>query len=294
LDVERVILIPQGGLQLLPLHAAWHKVDGKKRYFMDDYEVTYAPSTYALDASRRRAAHSAKIALVVGVGAYDKLPPLPYIRFEANAVAALFDTAPLIDAAATLDVFKQRATGAAYLHLACHGSFAWVQGSHASALYLANDKPLTLSEIMGGLDLKSTRLVTLSACETGIIDMQQSPDEYVGLPAGFLQAGAAAVVSTLWAVDDLSTTLVMEHFYTNHLNGSAVPAALMEAQHWLRDVRAEKLAARFKAERLKPAQERLMTYKQASQAWRRFAAMDPDDRPFANPYYWAAFTFTGA
>lgn len=61
------------------------------------------------------------------------------------------------------------------------------------------------------------RLVTLSACETGITDIRQSPDEFLGLQAGLLQAGAPTVVSTLWPVDDLSTMLLMERFYQNLL-----------------------------------------------------------------------------
>jgi hypothetical protein len=36
-----------------------------------------------------------------------------------------------------------------------------------------------------------------------------------------------------------------------------------------------------------------MPYEQASTAWRRFAGMQPDIRPFAHPFYWAAFIFSG-
>ena len=60
-------------------------------------------------------------------------------------------------------------------------------------------------------------------------------DEYVGLPAGFLQAGAPCVVSTLWAVDDMSTALLMERFYQQHLDEGLSPSrALRAAQRWLR------------------------------------------------------------
>ncbi len=56
---------------------------------------------------------------------------------------------------------------------------------------------------------------------------------------------------------------------------------------------AEELAARFDAERHKPTHERTMPYEQASAAWRRFLEMKPEERPFAHPYHWAAFTFSG-
>jgi CHAT domain-containing protein len=46
-----------------------------------------------------------------------------------------------------------------------------------------------------------------------ITDFTSTSDEYIGLPSGFILAGAANVVSTLWAVNDLSTALFMIHFY---------------------------------------------------------------------------------
>jgi CHAT domain-containing protein len=62
-------------------------------------------------------------------------------------------------------------------------------------------------------------------------------DEYIGLPSGFLYAGAPTVISSLWAVDDLATSLLMNHWYENILQkkmGKA--AALREAQLWVRDL----------------------------------------------------------
>jgi hypothetical protein len=45
LNVKRLLLLPSGGLQLLPLHAAWFKdEDGKKHCLLDEYEIIYAPS----------------------------------------------------------------------------------------------------------------------------------------------------------------------------------------------------------------------------------------------------------
>lgn len=138
------------------------------------------------------------------------------------------------------------------------------------------------------------RLVTLSACETGITDIRQSLDEFLGLPAGLMQAGAPAVVSTLWAVNDLSTMLLMERFFRNYLQeGLSLPEALRQAQLWLRDVTAGELAERFTAERLEMLGERLPA-DVVSGGYRRFSLdYEPEDRSFAHPYYWAAFTFSG-
>jgi CHAT domain-containing protein len=290
-----VLLMPQGGIGLLPLHAAWREVDGTQRAFLDDYMVSYAPSGYALAVSQRRLRephrqHRSLLAVI------NPTADLPFTPLEGEAVMALFDPATryhLMAGDATIEAVVQGASGHSYVHFACHGLYAWVDAMQ-SGLRLA-DGDLTLAELLAKLDLSATRLITLSACETGLTDIvRQSPDEYLGLPAGFLQVGAPAVISTLWAVEDLSTMLLMEHFYQAHLQDHLPPAAaLRQAQRWLRDLTADHLRQRFAAER-----EALLTTRMpgevVSTQYRRFAALDPDAQPFAHPFYWAAFTFSGA
>ncbi len=92
-------------------------------------------------------------------------------------------------------------------HFSCHGYFN-VASSLESALLLANNERLTLGEIFQ-LSLTQCRLVTLSACETGLTDFRSFSDEYIGLPSGFLFAGSPSVVSSLWTVSDLSTAFLM-------------------------------------------------------------------------------------
>jgi CHAT domain-containing protein len=288
-----VLLMPQGGIGLLPLHAAWRKVEGTRRAFLDDYTVSYAPSGYALTVSQRRQRepHRRQRSLLAVI---NPTANLPFTPLEGEAVMALFDPATrhhLVEGEATMDAVVQGASGRSYVHFACHGFYAWLDVMQ-SGLLLA-DGNLTLTEILARLDLKAVRLVILSACETGLTDIRH-PDEYLGLPAGFLQAGAQAVISTLWTVDDLSTMLLMEQFYQVHLHDHVPPAgALRQAQRWLRDLTAEHLRQRFAAEREALLTTR-MSGKVVSAQYRRFATLDPDARPFAHPFYWAAFTFSGA
>lgn len=275
------------------MHAAWFRDEkGQKCILLDDYEIVYAPSAYALDIANRRAttrrttASTGHTALVVGVNDYKNLSQLINAVPEAEAIARVLGVKPLLDAAATTTTAKTGAAGAAYLHLSCHGSFNW-NNPMDSALYLAQDEPLRLSEIIGELDLRSALLVTLSACETGISDVRRSPDEYLGLPAGFLQAGAPAIVSSLWTVDDRSTSLLMERFYRNHIeNGLTGPAALREAQLWVRQATRKELGDYYKTFMRMTAQEAFEAFMTVSGA--------PDDRPYADPFYWAAFTYNGS
>jgi CHAT domain-containing protein len=88
------------------------------------------------------------------------------------------------------------------------------------------------------------RLVVLSACETGLYDTSNNPDDFVGLPATFMQLGAAGVIATLWQVDDLATALLMAKVYDLHLGERLAPAtALKRAQAWLREATKAELIA---------------------------------------------------
>ena len=167
----------------------------------------------------------------------------------------------------------------------------------ASGLDLADDR-LTLADLQQGeVDLSAARLVTLSACETGITDvLRGSAEEYVGIPAGFLLAGVPCVVSSLWAVPDLSTALLMERFYRNHLiDKMEFAAALREAQVWVRELNigevAEYAAQCYQQSTQKEEEKKeLLRY---MRHYRYLAERNPALCPFAHPYYWAAFTVNG-
>ena len=140
------------------------------------------------------------------------------------------------------------------------------------------------------------RLVALSACETGISDaLGHAPDEYVELPAGFLISGVPCVVSTLWAVPDFSTALLMCEFYRNHVcEGATIVAALRSAQLSVRDLKADAVADRAEGyARQSSDQIRKVLYR-LSRYYRSRSEADPEDRPFSHPYYWAAFSVNGA
>jgi CHAT domain-containing protein len=141
----------------------------------------------------------------------------------------------------------------------------------------------------------------LSDCQTAVTEYKQLPEEAIGLPAGFLQAGVPGVIGSLWTVEDLSTALLMQRFYLNHLRGDpddpararaplAPDEALRQAQLWLRDrltVRQvrEYLARVEKDKQISPAQ--------ASAYRREYEGRPEDELPFASPRYWAAFTAYG-
>ena len=142
---------------------------------------------------------------------------------------------------------------------------------------MAHDETLTLRDLLD-LKLQGLRLAVLSACETGIPGTNL-PDEVISLPTGLLQAGAAGVVSSLWSVADLSTMVLLSRFYELWRNQNLPPAtALRQAQLWLRDSTGPELAPYLQQSHPDLAAK---------------FAQAPDQRPFAHPFHWAAFTYTG-
>jgi CHAT domain-containing protein len=86
---------------------------------------------------------------------------------------------------------------------------------------------------VSALDLRTTELVVLSACETGLGKVAGG-EGTLGLQRAFHQAGARTTVASLWNVSDRTTMLLMSRFYEN-LWGKKLPKleALREAQLWL-------------------------------------------------------------
>jgi CHAT domain-containing protein/tetratricopeptide (TPR) repeat protein len=285
-----VVVILPGGLSVLPVHAAWRTDGRRRRHTLDDWTFTFAPSAYALMVSRRRLAdprrHERSLLAVA-----NPTGDLPFAVPEVEDVVATF--APgrrdvLGGPDATRDRLLAATGGHSYFHLACHGAYDWTDPMR-SWLLLAGHDPLTLAAIISDLDLERARLVALSACESGLTDISTAPDEYIGLPAGFLQAGAPAVLASLWPVADLSTSLLMQRFYHDHLGGRNPAAALRGAQLWLREATAAEL-------QLAPRWDHQWRQSGDPDAFRqsRYWRAHPDEVPFADPYHWASFVCVGA
>ena len=122
-----VLLQPSGLLWFLPLHAAWRIVDGKQRYFLDDYAVSYVPSGYVFAVSQRRRLEpqrQQRSPLIV----LDPTRTLAFAPAEGRAVAGAFaepGPPPLEPPNTSLDAVFARASRANYLHFACHGVYDW-------------------------------------------------------------------------------------------------------------------------------------------------------------------------
>ena len=103
------------------------------------------------------------------------------------------------------------------------GNGTWISGKDGSS---ANDGVMTAREI-ANLDLSSVDLVVLSACETALGDI--TSDGVLGLQRAFKNAGAGAIVMSLWKVDDEATQMLMTEFYSNMIEGNSIRASFNKA-----------------------------------------------------------------
>jgi len=309
-ECNQLILIPHQGMHILPLHAlplGKKEQTGKQttqNYLLDKFPrgVRYAPSCQLLQLSQNRQRPHFNYLFAI----QNPTDDLPYTNLEVEIIRTFFPSAQVLA--------KQEATEAALKvnqelplancnHFSCHGKFN-LKSPLESALILAKDEQpedglLTLAEIFE-LTLNQCRIVTLSACETGLTGLNDISDEYISLPSGFLYAGSPSVISSLWRVQDFSTTFLMIRFYENlsqfpRLQEGTVAIALNQAQQWLRNLSTEEFEKLIN--KYKPQIEQIFSqlperkYRIFQASLKQVCKRQP--YPFANPYYWAAFTATG-
>ncbi|MCG8418848.1 MAG: CHAT domain-containing protein [Proteobacteria bacterium] len=293
-DCTSATLIPVGRLALLPLHATWttDPDDATRRiYALDVLTISYAPNARSrLEAMTIAERVRPDSLLAIAEPASPKAGPLPNSTDEVRAIARLFQQSTILGhRAATHNNTVKSLPLHSSLHFAGHAS-ANLQKPLASGVRLA-DRDFTLADLLelrhGGL-----RLVTLSACETGVPGAKL-PDEVVNLPSGFLLAGAGGIVSSLWSADDISTMLLMVRFYYQwHKQNTEPRRALTEAQQWIRDStndeKQQYLEAICSADNTGPDS------RSGSCAARQILDEGrPWDRDFQHPFHWAAFTYVG-
>jgi CHAT domain-containing protein len=169
------------------------------------------------------------------------IPRLPASRDEANAIATLLSTrgSKLVHVSLDFDANRESVLnnglfGFRFVHFATHGIID-AQHPEMSALILSlvnergkrQDGYLRLGDIY---QLKlSADLVVLSSCESALGKDLES-EGIIGLPRGFLYAGAKSVIASLWKVDDAATAKLMTSLYRRVGGGESPSSALRGAQ----------------------------------------------------------------
>lgn len=244
-----IIIVPDGDLHLLPFAALIN--DGS--YILRDHAFSVSPSSTVLSLLRDREPATRQDPLdYVGVAAWtlprpsemrvgmmplppDNRPqPLPESKEEVETIAHNFapTSTVLLGSDATESRFKALPLDHyRVLHLALHG-YANLEYPDRSALVFA---PSTTGGDDGLLEVReirdlhlNARLVTLSACNTGVGPIGEA--DIANLGNAFVEAGAESVVTTLWELEDRSTEKLMTGFYRSLSQRRSEAEALRLAQ----------------------------------------------------------------
>ncbi len=222
---EHLTIVPYGMLHYLPFHCLF---DGAQ-FVIERFDVSYLPAAALMEICQQRGQRAEanriplKRSLVMGLSDGGRLA---FAMQEAEAVAKQLGATCILNQDATTTLLREVGASSPIVHIAAHG-LSRLDAPNFSYIKLC-DRQLSTIEVFN-LDLSSCTLVTLSACETGRA-IVGGVDEVIGLGRGFLYAGAASLLPTLWKVDDASSAELMEMFYQALLSDYGKAAALAGAQ----------------------------------------------------------------
>lgn len=320
-NVLSITLIPCGLLAAFPLLAApLEIIQGQSVTLADRYTASIAPSARALQ--QRTQSHQQRHGVAALGNPYptSSSRPLPWGEAEALTLAELggaperasiqYDA----DRAHLLDMLQ----AAKVVDVSCHGI---AEDEYLrSRLILANGENLTLADALDETitDMHGLRLLILSACQTAIPGFFGALDEVRSLTTGMLQAGARAVLASLWSVGDKATYLLMVRFaqeWFPYMETEPPAKALARAQCWLRTVtncELQKWEAIPPLSKIAPELADLTNgnakERESLVRWHNLhhrvqdaeelvqeqaEERNPDARPYADPFYWAGFQLYG-
>lgn len=241
--LNRVYFSPDGVYNQINLNTLFDPQSGK--YLIDQVEIHQLTNTKELLMPSAKENNSLKHAVLFGNPAFtltDKadqelFTKLPGTEKEVNAIHDLLKSnkwsVELYKGNTANESQAKSISRAAILHLATHGFFSdsdntsnslvWMLINSGIALAGANqpklldheDGILTAYEAVN-LNLDQTRLVVLSACETGLGEFYPGEGVY-GLRLALNAAGASSIMMSLWKVDDTATQELMVSFYQEWL-----------------------------------------------------------------------------
>jgi len=234
---KRLIIVPDGSLNFLPFGAL---IDPKEpeKYLVEKYPLAYTNSATLLTQLWITESENENILAfapsfsgenVDPAESRDRLSPLPHNTTEVNQIMSYFEGQPFERDQATLTNFRKNAAEYDILHFATHAIFNNEQPEYSYLAFSPKEKNhLLYVKDLYNLDLNAN-LVTLSACETTIGDLKRG-EGFIGLARGFFYAGAKSLTSTLWKVNDASTSKLMADYYHALSTGETKDIALQEAK----------------------------------------------------------------
>ena len=218
-----VTIVTQGAFDLLPLHAARRKHDGRMRHWIEDRVIRYAPSMAALEIMHRRRAERGRTpARLAGFfNATDDLPrtedsELPALRALPWAASHDCNSFHTSSRARAMQLLRGRASFT-HLHFAMHSAFDPLAPEESGLRF--SDGVLSVAELLAIPARADLECVSLASCQSGQSD--NAADECIGPVLAFIQAGAGAVLSALYVLSHESAAGLAPAIYRRLLKHRA-------------------------------------------------------------------------
>jgi CHAT domain-containing protein len=229
---DRLAIVPHSSLHFLSF-AALPLGDGG--FVIDRYPIHYLESAtlarYVRTGKAEPLHGEARVLALANPPATKERPALPFTGKEVDVMGRYFTKVSAAEGPnASEALVKSAADAYDVLHIASHGEFLPSAPAESRLLLAATDGQdgnLSVSEIFGMTT--RAKLVTLSACETGLGKISAA-DEIIGMDRAFFYAGANTVVSSLWRISDVASAVTMKRFYRYLSEGKDKAEALRQAQ----------------------------------------------------------------
>ncbi|MBR9922443.1 MAG: CHAT domain-containing protein [Bacteroidetes bacterium] len=237
---NRLLIIPDGSMHYLPFDCLLGQPVGSEAkwrnlpFLLRDFSIGYAYTAELLlrPPAGQSAISGEVLAMAPSFSGVGELAPLKYNAEEIESVSAAWPARVLLGSAATKSQFQKEAPLHRLLHLATHAEANDTIGSYSFLAFQGGDTDVDTARLFAR-ELFSMRLpadlVVLSACETGVGEWQRG-EGMISLARGFFYSGARSLLTSLWKLDDRSSSRLMANFYDRLEQGESKDVALQQAK----------------------------------------------------------------
>ncbi|TYC08792.1 CHAT domain-containing protein [Bizionia gelidisalsuginis] len=229
--IKNLVIIPDGLLNYIPF-GALESLNTEYNYAIQEYEISYINSATLLEQLKGKKKNNGKLLAFAPTfaGKISTLLPLPNTAKEIRSLANHFKSDLYFDTQANLKAFDTLSSKYSILHLATHAVFNNSTPEYSYLAFSANIKNENLLYVKDLYNLKlNADLVTLSACDTGMGELKRG-EGLLSLARGFYFSGASSLASTLWKINDASSSQLMDAFYSNLASGQPKDKSLQAAK----------------------------------------------------------------
>jgi len=227
--IKTLVFVMDGALRNVPAAALYDRQ--KQTYLIESYQVALTPGLTLL--APQPIQQTSLNSLLAGLSqARLGFAPLKYVESEFKKIESLIPAQILLNQNFTKLNLRKELNSSVFpiIHFATHGQFS---SRYNETFILAWDNKLKINDLESLLKDKEVEqgnaieLLVLSACETAVGDQRA----VLGLAGIAVRLGAKSTLATLWSINDRSTSVLMDQFYSQLAQKKVTKAeALRQAQ----------------------------------------------------------------